>query len=241
MNIPFNFNIFGFGGGDDDKGKQAERVVLSHVLWSTGAGFIPLPVADVLAVAAVQLDMVRSLSSVYGVDFRESEGKAIISSLTGASLSRLGAKAVLKLIPGIGSMVGGGAMAILSGASTYAIGQVFKRHFENGGSFLNFDTEQFKRYYEEQFEKGKRVAEDVKNKAKEEQEKASQASDTPSQTPPVQEEPIVHKAPEPAEAPKVDVLQQLKALAELRDNGVLTEEEFAQMKAQVIKHFGGGA
>jgi hypothetical protein len=35
------------------------------------------------------------------------------------------------------------------------VGEVFKRHFSNGGTFLNFDWASFKNYYNEKFEKGK--------------------------------------------------------------------------------------
>ena len=45
-------------------------------------------------------------------------------------------------------------MSIVSGASTYAVEQVFKRHFETGGTILDLDTERFQRFYDEQFEKG---------------------------------------------------------------------------------------
>ena len=145
----------------EDLNERAESAVRNHVIWSMGAGFIPIPIADFVAVAAVQLDMIRTISNVYGVDFKETEGKALVTSLTGSGLSRLGANALIKLIPGFGSMLGGVSMSIVSGASTYALGQVFKKHFAVGGTFLDFDTDRFQRYYDEQFEKGKTVAEDI--------------------------------------------------------------------------------
>lgn len=47
--------------------------------------------------------------------------------------------------------------------------------------------------------------------------------------PPPQE----YQQPAPA-APQVDVVQQLKDLAELKDQGILTEEEFAAQKAKLL-------
>lgn len=38
----------------------------------------------------------------------------------------------------------------------------------------------------------------------------------------------------PAPEPQVDVVAQLKGLAELRDQGVLTDEEFAAQKAKIL-------
>jgi hypothetical protein len=41
-------------------------------------------------------------------------------------------------------------------------------------------------------------------------------------------------APAAAPAPTTDVVSQLKSLAELRDQGILTEEEFAAQKAKIL-------
>ena len=40
--------------------------------------------------------------------------------------------------------------------------------------------------------------------------------------------------PPPAAAPQVDVVSQLKSLAELRDQGILTDAEFAAQKAKIL-------
>jgi len=54
----------------------------------------------------------------------------------------------------------------------------------------------------------------------------------PYDQPAYQEPPPQYAAPEPA--PQQDMVQQLKDLAELRDQGVLTEEEFAAQKARIL-------
>ena len=41
-------------------------------------------------------------------------------------------------------------------------------------------------------------------------------------------------APAPQEPASVDPIEQLKKLGELRDSGVLTEEEFAAQKAKIL-------
>ncbi len=40
--------------------------------------------------------------------------------------------------------------------------------------------------------------------------------------------------PQPAAAPQVDVIGQLKQLAELKEQGILTEAEFAAQKAKLL-------
>jgi hypothetical protein len=49
-----------------------------------------------------------------------------------------------------------------------------------------------------------------------------------------QEAPQQEAAPAAPAAPAADPVQQLKELGELRDNGVLTEEEFAAQKAKIL-------
>lgn len=217
---------------NEDLSQRAESAVRNHVIWSMGAGFIPIPIADFVAVAAVQLDMIRTISNIYGVDFKETEGKALVTSLTGSGLSRLGANALLKLVPGFGSVLGGVSMSIVSGASTYALGQVFKTHFSVGGTFLDFDTDRFQRYYDEQFEKGKAVAKDLQ---KEKEEKGAVKEDDAQYTENKAAEKVVKEEKAPND--NSEIVRKLKELAELKEMGVIDDEEFAQMKARLIENY----
>ena len=54
-----------------ERRKHADTVVRNHVIFSMGAGFIPIPVADIFAVSASQLDMIRQLCKVYDIDFQD--------------------------------------------------------------------------------------------------------------------------------------------------------------------------
>ena len=163
------------------KSKHANSIIKNHMIWSMGAGFIPVPIADFFAISAINLDMIRQLSKVYEVDFKETEGKAVITALTGSSLARIGARAV-KFIPGVGSMLGGVTLAVLSGASSYALGEVFKKHFETGGTFLDFDPARLKKFYDEKFEKGKKMAKEMEKEVKETHDKAEKVVDKAEKT-----------------------------------------------------------
>jgi len=91
------------------------------------------------------------------VDFQETQGKALVTSLTSTTIARLGAGSLVKLVPGLGSMLGGATVSAFAGASTYALGEVFKKHLESGGTILDFDPDRLRKYYKEKFEKGKTV------------------------------------------------------------------------------------
>lgn len=207
-----------------ERGKHAETIIRNHILFSMGAGVIPVPVVDIFAVSASQLDMIRQLCKVYDQDFSESQGKAIVSSLTTATLARLGAGSLAKLIPIVGSIVGSVTNAVLAGASTYALGQVFKIHFDTGGTILDFDTKRLKKLYDEQFEKGKKVAEELRKQ----QEAKRKAAEAESQNSHPSEE-NTDENPNPGE-----VVDKLKELAELKKEGIISDEEFEKMKKKLI-------
>lgn len=212
-----------------EKHKHAETIIRNHILWSMGAGlFIPVPIADVLAVSALQLDMIRQLCRVYQVDFAETQGKAVVTSLTSSTLAKVGARSLIKFIPGIGQIVGGVASSIFNGASTYALGEVFKKHFESGGTILDFDTERLKKLYQEKFEKGKKVAEQLKK-----EEEIKKATQTPQAT--TAQQAAAPSAPNPPTGTASSVVERLKELAQLRDQGIITDVEFEQMKKKAIE------
>ena len=105
------------------KQEEAERIIRSHVLWAMGGGLIPIPLVDIAAVTGIQLDMLKQLAVLHDVDYSASSGKAFISALSGSTFAALGSSLV-KVIPGIGTFLGVLSMSALSGASTYAVGQV---------------------------------------------------------------------------------------------------------------------
>lgn len=208
-----------------ERGKHAETIIRNHILFSMGAGVIPIPVVDIFAVSAAQLDMIRQLCKVYDQDFSESQGKAIVSSLTTATLARLGAGSLAKLIPLVGSFVGSVTNAVLAGASTYALGQVFKIHFETGGTILDFDTKRLKKLYDEQFEKGKKVAEELR-KQQEAKRKAAEAA--------AAKEKVTAKSDASEDLNPSQTVDKLKELAQLKKEGIISEEEFEKMKKKLI-------
>ncbi len=196
-----------------ERTEEANSIVKNHMMWSMGAGFIPIPVADVFAVSAIQLDMIRQLCNLYEVSYKDTEGKAVISALTGSVLARVGARAI-KFIPGVGTVIGGVTLAVLSGASTYALGEVFKKHFETGGTFLDFDPSRLKKMYDEMFEKGKTYASKIKN----EQAKAGVE---------------IRKGEGPDQV--TDPVERLKDLARLKEEGLLSDKEFKLLKKRILK------
>ncbi len=211
--------------------EKVDSIIQNHMIWSMGAGLIPIPIADFFAVSAIQLDMIRQLAKVYDIDFSEQAGKASITSLTSSGLARLGARAV-KFIPGVGTILGGITMSVLSGASSYALGQVFSKHFESGGTFLDFEPSRVKKFYNEQFEKGKVIAKDI------DEEKVQAGKEEAKKKVAVTETPIVNETKSESISdpiPEVnDPISKILKLQEMKEKGIITETEFAALKKDII-------
>ncbi|MYB49395.1 MAG: DUF697 domain-containing protein [Dehalococcoidia bacterium] len=183
-----------------ERSERADRIIRTHTLWGMGAGLIPVPMFDVLAVSAIQIDMLKQLAEAYDSDFTENLGKTFVTALTGGTFARFGAS-LIKAVPGVGTLVGGASMSVLSGASTYAVGQVAKRHYETGGNLIDIDLDSARKTYDEALESGKRVVGDLKNR----------------------------------EAESKDVFSSLERLSDLRQKGVISEEEFEAKKREMLE------
>ncbi|NNE93782.1 MAG: GTPase [Verrucomicrobiales bacterium] len=144
-------------------GTEEERIIRNHVLWSMGAGLIPVPLADLAGVTAIQMDALKKLAELHGIDYSEATGRRFVAALAGGAAARVGAS-VLKLLPGVGTVLGGLSMSAMSGASTYAVCQVAVKHFETHGNFLEIDLEDAKSAYHKALEKGKDIVESLKHR-----------------------------------------------------------------------------
>ncbi|ACB75238.1 YcjF family protein [Opitutus terrae] len=141
----------------------ADRIVLTSTMLGAGAGALPIPIWDAVAVTGVQLKMLADISSVYGVPFAENVGKSAVASLVGGLAPGMLAHGTFgiffKMLPGVGSLVGAVALPVLAGGCTYAIGQVFIRHYESGGTLLTFNAKDFQASFTEEVKAGmKKVA-----------------------------------------------------------------------------------
>ncbi len=139
----------------EQRDQAASKLVDRFALWSGVAGLVPVPVIDVLAVGGLQLQMLRRLSQIYGVEFSENRGKALIAALAGCMIpatSGMGAASALKAIPVVNILAAGFVMPVLSAGATYAIGKAFVQHFESGGTLLDFNPPDYREFVKAQKE-----------------------------------------------------------------------------------------
>jgi uncharacterized protein (DUF697 family) len=148
---------------------EAQNIIKNHMMVALGFGVVPLPVVDLIGLTGTQLNMLKSLSDLYGQEFKKDWGKKSIASLLGGGLSvpvAIGLSSLIKSIPVIGQTAGVISMATTGAGLTYAIGKVFVQHFESGGTFLTFDPAQVREHFKLEIEAGKDLAKNIEKTEK---------------------------------------------------------------------------
>lgn len=145
----------------DYRHQLAKSTITNASQWATAAGFIPVVGLDTVTISGVQLKMVYDLCEIYKIPFKKEAVLAIVGAALGGSLTTIIATKVTSFgvskIPYVGSVVSLITQPAISYATTYAIGLLFIKHFENNGNLLNFDLESTKAVFDREFEKAKAV------------------------------------------------------------------------------------
>jgi uncharacterized protein (DUF697 family) len=114
---------------------QARKIVDRHRNYAALGGLVPLPVANIASVTAINLRMVRQLSALYQVPFQRDRTRSFLVGLVGGAvptgLGTATSATLMFIVPG-GLLVGLGVSAISAAALTRGIGLVFIESFEAG-------------------------------------------------------------------------------------------------------------
>lgn len=150
--------------------EQARRIVKRNAYWAVGAGLVPIPIADFVAMTAVQVKMLKELTAHYQLPFFDDKAKTIVGALvtgTGSlAVAGMVARSLVKFVPVVGQAVGAIGVPALSGALTLAIGNLFVMHFESGGTLLDFDVERMRAHFQKEMENAKASVTQMQNEKK---------------------------------------------------------------------------
>lgn len=149
---------------------EVEKVIRGSVYVSAGVGIVPIPLFNVAAVTASNLRLVRRLSILYGVEFKEGIAKKIIASVIGASVGTLATpfvESAVLCIPLIGLPLAVGTRPALNAMTTYALARMFVTHFERGGSFVGANVNVMKEDFTAAFKNSREwLGDTIKGKEK---------------------------------------------------------------------------
>ncbi len=110
------------------KGK-AQAVVAASATTAAATGAVPIPFSDAALLVPEQIAMLGGITVVFGVPVEKASLVAIISATIGTAgttvLGKTVVSGLLKLIPGVGSVVGGAISAATAAALTAALGEAY--------------------------------------------------------------------------------------------------------------------
>lgn len=166
-------------GAPATDGAQVDKLIRHSVYGAMGVGIVPLHWFQFASVAAVQLNLVRQLSNLYGVAFKEGIARKIIASVAGAGTSTLAApllRTAVASIPLVGLPLAVGAQPLMNGLTTYAVGRMFVTHFERGGSFVNANVDEMKQDFGAAYQRSREWLGNVVSGQKEQEQQAATVS-----------------------------------------------------------------
>lgn len=156
------------------------EIVKKNMLWSGGAGLLPIPLVEFVALSGLQVKLIKELSDHYGVPFRQDLAKSIVLSLVGSlggmKIAQILATSSLRAVPIAGPMISALSLPAMSAGVAYAVGKVFIAHYETGGTLLSFDADKMKGHFKDMYQEGVKKAGSLKDKVKSSRAKPTKAA-----------------------------------------------------------------
>jgi uncharacterized protein (DUF697 family)/predicted GTPase len=110
------------------KKTQSHAIVAGAAISAAGMAAIPIPFPDYFAIVPIQIGMLAGISATFGLSI----DKSFLSTIVGGAITGSGTMAgrtivtnLLKMIPGVGSLVGGTIAAATAAALTTAFGEAY--------------------------------------------------------------------------------------------------------------------
>ena len=111
------------------KRARALKIAMAAAGTAAAAAATPIPVVDAGAVFAVNTGMIAAIAAAMGVQMSQNNmltlGASMLGAMGAAAGGRLIAGELLKLIPGLGSIVGGVITSSIAASATYGLGLGF--------------------------------------------------------------------------------------------------------------------
>lgn len=109
--------------------KKCHIAIHSATAASAAAGAIPIPMSDAIPITAAQIGMVIALGKAFDITLSEAAAKSIMGVGLAQQAGRTVASGVLKMIPGVGTIVGGIVGLLTAAALTEALGWIIADDF----------------------------------------------------------------------------------------------------------------
>ena len=150
------------------KKKYSQVAVATAVAAAFGEGFAPIPFSDAALLIPTQVSMIASITAIFGMEVSTSLLTGFVSSTIGTAGATVLGKAivsnVLKLIPGIGTGVGGLISGATAGLLTTALGEayiilmemIYKGEMKSEDLYTKDGQELMSKIFKEELKKGRK-------------------------------------------------------------------------------------
>jgi len=143
---------------------QAENCIKKHVMAAMGIGLLPSALLDVVGITYIEVRMIGKLANIYNFPFpRKLVAIKVLISLIGSIgpvYLAVKLRSSAKGVPLVGYAWHVGLLSATGGAAVYAVGKVFQKHFESGGTFLSKDNSLIRDYFRKKYKEGKQAVKD---------------------------------------------------------------------------------
>jgi uncharacterized protein (DUF697 family) len=125
-------------GPADPRILEGRRIAKGYAGWAASAGLAPVPLFDIAGLMWTQLEMLHSLTRLYGVPFERKRARAMLTAAAGSigpqGVFTLSGLSAAKAVPILGGVLGFVVMPALAIASTLAVAEWFIQHLAAGGT-----------------------------------------------------------------------------------------------------------
>ena len=142
---------------EDTRAERANYIIGRYALFGTGAGILPYAGLNIAALTGVQTRMIQELANLYQVEHSQSTIRLVVQNVITSIGTRFVVGGFTRLIQSFGPLkyiLGGVSSAALSGALTAEIGQLYKQHFQGGGTLADITLGQIIEHIKVQVESG---------------------------------------------------------------------------------------
>lgn len=140
---------------------EADDCIKNHVIAAMGAGLVPSFLVEAIGVTGIEVKMIRDLAKIYRfpVPTKLVAYKVLVSLIGSIAPFFVAAKlhSVVKTVPIFGHATYITFLSVTNGAAVFAVGKIFQRHYESGGTFLSSDNSVLRKYFRESYDEGKDV------------------------------------------------------------------------------------
>lgn len=138
--------------------EQGNAIINRYTLIAAGVGVLPSPMINSVGIAAMELVMIDELARNYNFPFptKLAALKILVSVVgsIGPVYFALKSKSAVSAIPLVGHLIASSIYSLTGAISVYAVGKLFQRHFESGGTLLSKDNRYLKKAFKQEFENG---------------------------------------------------------------------------------------